>query len=124
MKTEIVAGEERLILNPMRDACPLCETLLSEVAWGWRMFHGEAEGTCCGVICQIKSYHVDESKQEQRAFAESLDDPERIELNISKEWIEPLNKAMKELDIKDISSGEVQNRAKELKELLATPLNL
>lgn len=114
MKIEIVNGEERIILDPKIDTCPLCETPLTKIRWSWRQFHGSASSDCCGMVCQIKSYYVDPKKDlEGHAFAKSLDEYDRIEFDVQKKFIEPLNKAIKELGIKDINNEQVYKKALE-----------
>ena len=114
MITEIVNGEEHLILNPKTENCPLCDTPLKEVCWSWNMFHGEATSSCCQMVCQIKSYHVDEARVEERAFAESLDNPERIEFCIDKKWIEPIREGFSKTGVKNCKDKEVYEIAKEV----------
>ena len=107
---------EKLIVNPQEDNCPLCDTPLKEVGFSWQIFHGEAKSSCCGNIFQIKSYHVDEEKygKEAKDFAESLDKPERIQSKIYGEYLVAYKKAFEELNIRQVSDKQVQERVKVL----------
>ncbi len=111
-----VNGEDRLILNHIKDKCPICGTPLKEAEFMWRLFHGEAKSSCCGAIYQLKSYWVDKNKHpEEYEFSESLDNPAKIWFKIDEEWINPLKQAMKETGIKNIHNDEVFDLAQKIK---------
>ena len=107
---------DRIILNPSKDKCPICETPLKNVYFTWRILHGEAMSSCCGAVYQIKSYWVDKNKYpEEYEFAKSLDNPEKILFKINEEWIEPLKQAIKKTGIKNIHYPDVFELAKEIR---------
>lgn len=116
MHTETINGNKHLILNPQTESCPLCDTPIKDSYCHWNIFHGEVTYECCNMVCQIKSYHVDESKPEERAYAESLDDPSKIEFCIDEEYIPLLRQAFAETGIKDCKNDTVYEAFKKLKE--------
>src|SRR3990167_149289 len=121
MKTEKVKykdGEvrERLIVNPKEDNCPLCGTSLSKVGFTWQTFHGEASASCCGNIFQTKSYYVDEEKygKEAKDFAESLDEPDRMQAKIDGKYLEAHKQAFEELGIRQVNDKQIHARVSEM----------
>jgi len=119
IKTKTGKTEEHIILNPKKDKCPICDTPLNEVRYKWQMFHGEGQANCCGASYQLKSYYVDIEKvgQKKKDFAESLDSPNRIELNLDMNMIKPIRQAILELGVTFIQTREVADRAREIMKL-------
>jgi len=117
MKTEIVDGKEHITVDPKTENCVICDTPLKDVSFDWNVFHGSAKSSCCGVDYQLKSYYVNEDKSEElKAYAKSLDSPDKIECSCKREYIEPLKKAMKALNetaltksVIDMAHEEVTN---------------
>lgn len=105
-----------LILNPKKDKCPICDTKLTSVSFEWQMFHGSAKANCCGAPYQLKSYHADVNKvgQEMMDYIDSLNSPERIELSLDIDMIEPIRQACKELDVIYIQTQAVADRARQI----------
>ena len=97
-------GIERLVIDTKTDKCPICGTEMNDVYFSWRMFHGEAEASCCHAVYQIKSWYVDPEKYGQDIidFSNSLDEPGRVYMKIDNEWIKPLQEALKESGAKYI----------------------
>jgi len=114
-KIKLSDGIERTILN-ISDNCPICGTPLKEVSFRWRMFHGEAESSCCHAIYQIKSWYVDPDKYAQDIveFSNSLDNPDIIYFKIPDEWIKPLKETLKKTGKRYISDDEVYELAEKL----------
>lgn len=108
-KITLSTGITRMALDSKVDVCPICKTPLTNVAYRWNIFHGEATGDCCGAIFQIKDYYVDPetTPQDEIDFVDSLGKNGRIEFCIKDMCIKPLAKAIKETGIKNINNETV-----------------
>jgi len=117
MEIIIVNGCEKLIVHKDEE-CPICGSLLKDVAFTWRMFHGEAYSSCCQAIYQIKDFYIENPTKEQKNFLAMLAG-DYYQLKIYSHWIEPLKKAMKQLKSNYLSdavihlAGEFVNNKKE-----------
>lgn len=113
-------GIERLIINPEKDKCPICETDMKDVHFRWQIFHGEGESSCCHTLYQLKSWYVDPDKNKQDIidFSNSLNKPDRIYMKIDNEWIEPIKEALNKTGSKYINDCldlalEIKNKSTE-----------
>lgn len=100
-----VKGKERLLLDK-NDKCPICDTPRNKMVFLWRMFHGEAESSCCGAIYQIKDYYIEKPTDEEKKLLEMLAG-DYIEFSIAPDWIEPLRLALKETRCRNINNDGV-----------------
>lgn len=121
MKTETInykdgTKQEKIVVDPQKDNCPLCDTPLSSVGFSWNIFHGEASASCCGAPYQLKSYHVDEEERGKQAkeFAESLDAPDRIQCKIDGKYLAAYRQAFEELGKKRVGDKTVHARVGEI----------
>jgi len=105
-------------LYGMDEDCPICGRKLLKHFWEWQVFHGEAKGSC-GVIFQVKNYHIDNPSESERKLLDILGDSpfsDKIMLSVSYEWVEPIRNAMKELGKEEIDDEVIGLAGKSVKE--------
>ena len=111
----IVNGKEKILLDK-NEPCTICNSSRDKMFFSWNMFHGEATSSCCGAIYQLKDYYIDKPTEEQVDYLKLLA-RDYIELSIKQEYIEPLQRAMKELSAKNINEEGVIKLAENYVEL-------
>ncbi len=110
---ELIVKDKKHLLLDKQDKCPICDTPRNKMCFSWRIFHGEADSSCCGAIYQIKDFYIENPTDEEKKLLEMLAG-DFIELSIKLDWVEPLKQALKETGKRNINDEGVIELAQSL----------
>ena len=113
---ELIVNNRKHILLDKQDVCPICGTPRNNMRFSWRIFHGEANSSCCGAIYQIKDYYIENPTDEEKKLLTMLAG-EYIEFNIQPDYIEPLKQALNATGKHSIVDEDVVKLALHIKSL-------